>query len=232
MVVGGDMFTSQQFLTGLRQIGRAFTMTRWAGMGILRIERSDGTAREIKAYYQEGLDTSGASGLYINGDTFTLTLYCPDPFWYGDTVTFERHYIDSELDFQDPYISVGASSTLGPSVINNEGDVECYPDWVFHGPANSATATNNTTGDTFTIDFNTILGRSLAQGETVEVTGYPPKITGPTPAVGKAWKSAIDWKTMKLWYLLPGANDVDFGIDGQGAGSQVEMNIRLRYESA
>jgi hypothetical protein len=232
MVVGGDMYKPGEFLAAVRQIGRAFTMTRWAGMGTLRIERSDGTAREIKAYYQEGFDTSGSSGMYINADTFTLTLYCPDPFWYGDLVTYERHYIESTLDFQDPYISVGAASTLGPSTVNNDGDVECYPDWVIHGPANEVTATNNTTGDTFTVKIADIIGRTLEAGETVTITGYPPKITGPTPAIGKSWKQAIDWKTMKLWYLLPGLNDVDFGIDGQAAGSAIEMNLRLRYESA
>lgn len=233
MVVGGNDFTSKEFIDGFRTIGRAFTMTRRLGPGTLRIERSDGEARQIQAYYQSGFDTSGGAGSYVDWDTFTLTLYCPDPYWTdGEPLTFTRRYIESTLDFQDPFFSVGASSTLGDTTIQNDGDVETFPDWRIDGPATSATCTNNDTGDSFTVDIHTILGRDLAAGETVTITGTPPVITGPTPAAGKDWNQAIDWASMRLWELAPGLNDVSFTIEGRDVGSAITLIVSRRYESA
>ena len=223
------------FVAAWRKIAGAFTMTRRLGPGYLVVEQPDGSRRRVAAYYQEGFDNSSSGGMWVEGDVCTITLFCPSPWWFdADPDVIPKRFGDEVYDFQDPYISVGPSATLGAAIVVNDGDTETWPEWTITGPAHLITAENNTTGQSFVVDPTKVLpsGADLAVGETITITGDPPLIQGPTPAAGKNWNQAIDWATSKLWYLQPGGNDIDFSVDGGDVGTSITATITKRYETA
>lgn len=222
-----------EFVANWRNLARAFTKTRRLGPGQLIVSRPDGSARQIDAYYQEGFEEAAGAGMSaVWFDAVSLSLYCPDPYWRSlYPIEIERHYQPSgpATPFLNPYPFVTSTLVLGDSTVNNPGDVECYPDFIITGPASGITATNNTTGGTWSMDPNTVLGRALAADEVITITGNPPMIAGPA---GGLWQSAIDWSSSDLWWLEPGFNDVTLSLASPGAGSNIAMSFYPRYETA
>lgn len=227
--VEGD--THAEFLSNWRAISDAFTQTRRGGPGTLVIARPDGSARQIDAYYQEGWVESGGQGLsQVRYDMVSLTLYCPDPYWRDAQPTLVTRSFSTAGSYLSPYPTVSSSQTLGNTTITTHSQVETWPDWTITGPATSITATNNTTGISWSLTPSDVLGRNLNAGETITITGNPPDIEGPTASV--AWETAIDWTSSDLWPLLPGDNDVTFSVSGSGAGTSITLSYYGRYETA
>lgn len=218
-----------QFLTRWRNLVRAFTRTRREGPGLLVVTRPDDSAREIEAFYSAGLP--GTPGMGLLNDDAAITLYCPDPYW-ADRVpaTVLREY-GVWGSYLDPYPSVSGSQVLGDTVLPNPGEVEAWPTWVITGPTSLITATNVSTGDSWVLDPNAagIAHGPLLAGETVTVTTRPPTVRGPA---GEIWTAALNWPGATLWPLEPGDNAVTFTLAGAGAGSQVELTYKPRYETS
>lgn len=203
-----------------RTLVRAFAQTRRLGPGTLRIARPDGTSREIQAYYQEGF--AGEPGQGWLWDTAVLSLYCEDPYWRDTTATVIRREYATGSDFFTPYPTISSSQVLGETTVVNPGEVEAWPEWTITGPATGLIATNNTTGEQFT------LTAALDAGETATITTDPPTVRGPA---GENWVGNLDWPGAVLWGLAPGTNDVEFQVAGSGPGSAVELSLVARYEA-
>lgn len=227
-IEGPDYMT---FLGTWRHLAHAFTSTRRLGPGTLEVAIPDGANRRIPAYYQAGWDHGPE--FPATSDAVALTLYCPDPFWRdADPTLITRTYSSGGVDFLAPFPSVSSSQTLGATVATNPGTIEAWPTWRLTGPASALTATNNTTGESFSLDISTFRGSALLAGETVTITTEPPSLTGPTVSGSTNWTGALNWPSAILWGLDPGDNSVDFTVSGSGVGTVIEAEFFARYETA
>lgn len=217
--------THMEWVQRYRALKRAFTMTVQRNKpGILRVTRPDGSAREIDVLYESGFEGEGGEGVedWLSANP-VLTLMCPDGYWRDtDPVRVPRQYQVSG-SFLSPFLSVSSAQVIGSSVINNPGDVDAWPSWTITGPGTSITATNNTTGQTWT------LSKALNIGELITITTQRPTVRGPA---GENLIDLLNWPTAYLWGLLPGDNDVTFTVAGAGGGTTIELVFYPRYEGA
>lgn len=224
MRVQGDQHS--QFLARWRQIMQAFTMTSRRGPGTLRYRRPDGTSRIIRARYSSGFEGQGGQGWWW-GDA-PLILMCEDPYWLDTRqLTATATFTDTALvPFFTPYPSFNFAQTLGETAnVTNPGDIEAWPTWTITGPADAVTATNHTTGETWTI---TPPG-GLGDGDALTIVSRPSTVTGPA---GEKWWGYMNNPTAVLWHLEPGVNAVEFTFTGSGGNSTLVMSFTPRYESA
>lgn len=218
--VWGD--SHQQYIERHRQIRRAFTMTVHRGLtGTLRVERPDGSAREIDCLYQEGLQGEASEGWLWSKDA--VTLFCPDGYWRDVTPITVTHSYQPGVDYFSPWPQVSPSLTLGDAQVDNPGDVDAWPVWTITGPMTSMTATNLTTG----YEFSLLYG--LAAGEQVTITTNRPTVRGPA---GQNLSGNLNWPNAYLWSLTPGTNQVVFNVAGGAVGTSVELAFNARYEGA
>lgn len=216
------------FIMKWRGLARSFASTRRLGPGTLQVARPDGHLRQISCYYQDGWDETGGGASYA--DAVVLTLFCQDPFWRDATPTLiTRTESTAGSSFLSPFPTVSSSQTLGSTIATNPGEIEAWPTWRITGPGSALVATNNTTGEAFTLDISTFRGSALLAGETVTIVTEPPSVTGPDDT---NWTGALDWPGAVLWALQPGDNDVSFVMSGSGSGSTVEAEFYARYETA
>ncbi|HET8590768.1 MAG TPA: hypothetical protein VFM01_14120 [Nakamurella sp.] len=223
--------THGEYLDVSRALAETFGSTQ-AQPGTLVVARPDGTARQIRCRYQDGWEESGGAGSGIRWDTVAMTLLAPSPWWTDtEPVVITRQGAAGGVDFLDDYPSVSSSQTLGATTVVNPGSVETWPDWTITGPASQITATNNTTGQTWTLTPSTVLGAgvNLADGQTITISGDPITVTGPGAS---PWEPAIDWANGDLWPLLPGANDITFTVSGDGTNTAISAQFYPRYRTA
>lgn len=72
--------THEEFVTRYRRISKAFKLTTVRQKpGILRVQRPNGTIREIEAYYSEGLGGEAEQNHLFARPV--ITLFCPDGKW-------------------------------------------------------------------------------------------------------------------------------------------------------
>ncbi|MFG3710880.1 phage distal tail protein [Micromonospora sp. NPDC047730] len=216
--------THLQFLDRYRRLMRAFTLTKYKGPGLLTVARPDGKARSIRCLLEDGW--GGEPGENLRFANPVLTLFAPDGFWQDVEPQFvRRSYVGATVPYLSPYLTVSSSQILGESTINNPGDVEAWPSWKITGPATELVATNGTTGESFT------LTHTLAAGQTATITIAPERTLVRGPA-GENLIGSLNWPGAILWGLVPGVNDVNFEVNGSGAGTQVELSYFPRYETA
>lgn len=220
LYVYGD--THLQYVQRARQIRKAFVSTLHRGLpGTLRVTRPDSTAREIDGFYQSGCEGEAGEGWLYGNDA--VTLFCPDGYWRDITETqISRSYVPG-VDFFNPFPTVSSSLALGPTTLNNPGDVTAWPTWTITGPMSAMTATNVTTGQEFTLAYG------LSAGEQVTITTQQPTVRGPA---GQNLASYLNWPNAYLWPLRPGDNTVVFSVSGGLSGTTVLLSFHPRYEGA
>ncbi len=212
----------QQFIDRYRKIKRAFMSTvHRSAPGILRVYRPDGSAREISAFYQEGL--SGQAGQGWTSASPVVSLFCPDGAWRDPIPKVITRSTAPTASFLSPWLTLSASQVLGDTTLENPGDLIAWPTWSITGPCTAITATNNTTGQTWTLTY------TLAAGETAQITTDRPTARGPA---GQNISAALNWPTAFLWPLVDGDNDVTFSVAGAGTGTGIQLTFYARYEGA
>lgn len=217
--------TPDEFQARYRALMRAFMLTAQRGQpGILRIDRSDGSGREIEAYCEEGwAGEPGENWLSANP---VLTLLCPDGHWRATAPqVVQRAYSAGGGPFLAPYIRVSSGQVLGDTDLTNPGDVDGWPVWTITGPASAITATNYSTGAAFTLTFTLTAGQQIV----IDTSSIRPTVRGPA---GQNLIGNLNWPGATLWGLAPGLNRVNFAVDGAGSGTAIEMSYRPRYEAA
>lgn len=215
-----------------RAITRAFTMTtQRMTPGWMRVARPGGEARVIACYFEQGME--GEAGQDWLSSRNVIQLYCPDGYWSDiKPVTVERTFAPEQNPFISPFITITSSRVLSgdegdpPTVIDNIGDVEAWPVWTLTGPLTKVTAENNTVGSRFALTY------PLAAGQTITITTNPVTVRGPGDA---NFARYVDWFNpdgTELWPLLDGPNEIQFRVDGAGAGTKVQLAFTPRYETA
>ncbi len=217
---GGE--THLEYIQRRRAIKRAFTMTvHRSTPGVLRVARPDGTAREISCYYQGGLEGDSGDGWLWSKDA--VSLFCPDGYWRDVNATTVTRAWQVGSDFFSPFPKVSAGLSLGETQINNPGDVDAWPDWTITGPMTALSATNVTTGLSFSLSY------ALNAGEQVTITTNRPTVRGPA---GQNLVQYLDWPNAYLWSLVPDDNSVILNVSGGASGTKVDMVFHARYEGA
>ncbi len=215
----------------------AFTETTEYGPGQLVVTRPDGSVRQIDAYYQSGM---GDFGPGMTQCILTVSLYAPRPYWTSlrPQLIVRSYPLVTGINF----LGVGFprltdSSASGTRTMVNVGDVKAWPKWTITGPAQSVTATNHTTGKTWTLDAVGFRS-ALLLGETVTITTQPVRVTGPLIGDSTSWAGAITWPEAELWSLAKGNNEIEFEILGAALGSggvtgtSITIEYYPQYESA
>lgn len=223
--VWGD--THMDLVERRRQLTNAFAQTTDLGPGTLRVERPDGSSRQISGWYVDGAEgTGGEDWRHAN---LIIQLLCEDPYWRDVAATTDhRAHEASSSTFLNPFPTVASSQVLGETTIVNSGDVEAWPIWTITGPATAVTATNHTTGESWTLtpDFGAL--DSLGSNEAV-ITTDPPTVRGPD---GEIWTGLLDWPGAKLWALQPGTNEIEFAVSGSEVGTRIDWTYYRRWRTA
>lgn len=215
-----------EFLTRWRTLVSAFTSTKRLGPGRLRITRPNGSAREIFAYFDDGLKAPPGNQRYLDS---AVTLYCPDAYWRDTVATPLSRMYSVSSDLLSPYPSVSPSNTLGSTTLTNPGDADAYINWLISGPASSVIASRDDTGESWTLDIASTAHGPLAVGEQATVQTEPPAVRGPN---GEIWTAALNWPAADLWPLPPGDTPITFQILGAAVGSEIAATFYPRYDTA
>lgn len=220
--VYGD--THLEWLERYRGLKRAFLMTvHRQKTGLLRVNRPDGSAREIDVMYESGFEGEGGDEDWRWANP-VMTLMCPDGFWRDTTPVRVPRKFNPGTSFFNPYPTVSPARVLGDSLVTNPGDVDAWPTWTITGPADTVTATNNTTKQSFQI------AKSIGAGQLITITTQWPTVRGPS---GENLISKVNWTAgAYLWRLLPGLNSITVNVSGSAPGTAIEMTFYPRYEGA
>lgn len=220
--IWGD--SHMEFVQRYRALRRAFLSTVHYGQnGVLRVQRPDGSYREIDAFYEDGFGgEAGENWLSANP---VLTLFCPEGGWRGSEHISDERTAGAGASFAAPFLTLSSSQIIGDTVISNPGELTAWPDWTITGPCTAVTATSATTGHTWTITYTLLAGETI----TVETGGSRPGVRGPA---GQVLSTALNWPTAYLWPLMPGDNSVSFSVAGAGTGTKIRFDFHPMYEGA
>lgn len=220
--------------TLLQLVERVEALPRWFDTredrpGYFIRTRPDGTRREIPAYYLDGLtgdEGLRAAGMWDGGYMqLVLGLLAPDP-WQDEadtTLTWEGPQANTAwFPMTFPW-SLSASNVLVNQAIANDGDLDAWPVWTVTGPSDDLTLTNQTTGETFHLDWEILAGR------TVVVDTRPTRKLVYDPLGGSLFPYLTP--ASSLWPLARGANRVTVSLGGATAASRVELAYRQKYWS-
>lgn len=195
--------------------------------GILRIQRPDGTGRQIKVLVTDGPDLSDddrtKSGL--TWTSFVVTFRSLDPCWSDATPTrIVFKGADSSAGVPPmPPVVLSPYSVLGSTTVNNTGNAPAYPVWRITGPG-TPSLTNLTTGRSFG------LSTDLSEGETVTIDTAP---DGGAYAIDDSnndrWGDLVKSSPRDLWELVTGPNQLDLVLAGASAVSQIELSYVRRW---
>ncbi len=228
--IGGD--THLEYKLRRRALTVAFTKTKQRLYhGWLKVALSDGSARRIACYYEQGMEGESGEGHTYSRDV--ITLWCPDGYWQDILpVVEQRTFVTDESPFLSPFITITSSSVVSDpggdpnTEITNVGDVDAWPEWTVVGPMAKLTAINYTLGLRFAVTY------SLAAGQQLKIYTDPrPMVRGPGEVNLSRY---VDWFNplgTTLWPLTDGVNEISFQLDGADTGSLVELLFYPRYES-
>jgi hypothetical protein len=202
----------------------------------ITLTEEDGSSRFIDALYydgargDEGTDVSGVSWL-----KWGLIFRALDPFFYSgapQTIRFTSGSLELNPFFGDPFLNRPflnkAHSLNGESEITITGDVDTWPTWTIHGPADGMTFTRQVAGQadqSFTLDM------SLSSTQAVIIDTRPRS------------KSVVDAETGEnlwrflgpsphLWPISRGVNRVLIEVGGVGGETSVSLTYSPRFISA
>lgn len=214
--------THVEFVQRYRDLRRAFLLTlRRQAPGVLRVQRPDGTSREIEAFYEDGFGGEAGEN-WINANP-VLTLMCPDPYWRDTDDTVFPFSFGSVTNYFSPFPTVSSSQILGAATVFNPGEVDAWPAWTITGPMTAIVGTNVTTGQAFT------LTTTISAGQQITIKTDPPSVIGPS---GNNLVGALNFPSAYLWPLREGSNSVNLNVSGAAAGTTVQLAFRARYEGS
>jgi hypothetical protein len=207
---------------------------RWAmapsrGVGVLRHTSNDGMIRDLNCRLAKGFEGDENPNVRFPGAmTLPLEFFAADPFWY-DTDYQQQIFGTSG---GTPLLGTGVAflpihlaptGVVGGASVANNGDDVAWPLWTLTGPMTAATFTNNTTGDVLTITA------TLADAtKTITIDTSPGQKTVIREDASKHFEYVS--ATSTLWGLAVGTNSITISITGSGAGTQLTLQYKQRYE--
>ena len=207
----------------LRNLARWVDGSRADGPGTLKCQAPDGEVRTLTAY---GHIEAGESSQerFLVAMRISLTLRCPDPFWYAeddDSTTFELGDVGYPFfPFSFPF-RVPSSTVLGATTIENVGDVTAWPVWTITGPGQDPVMRNRDTGEMVGVSIE------LDAGDVLTIDTRP-GIKTVEDAGGTNYFGSL-FANSSLWSLPPGMTNVQIEMSGATAASSVVVSWRPRY---
>lgn len=252
--------THTEFVTRYRRISKAFKLTTVRQKpGVLRVQRPDGTIREIEAFYSDGLGgESEQNHLYARP---VVTLFCPDGKWrasqpivalrtFTPTVSGDAGGGSTPVTFYSPFISLSSSKVVGGVDTGSSSDGGGSSGASGTENPNSLTTINNP-GDVeawpvWTITgpmtqlraWNDTLGSrfaltyKLTELQTITITTDRPTVRGPGDLNLSKY---IDWFNTagtELFPLADGNNTIGLEVDGANTTTAVQLSFTPRYDNS
>lgn len=217
--------SEKELRSKLRHLLRLFNPLR--GDGKFRITTTSGEQREIICRYSGGMEISEKKDSKIgNLQKAVLVFRAFDPFWYDTNTIVETFRLNESPGqfFPVPPVRLVSSTVFADITINNEGDVEAFPEWIISGPGEGIVLENLTTGET------TELASSLGVGESITVNTKPYHKTV-TRNDGRNLYVDLSEKS-SLWALAEGVNNIRIQMSNATELSSVQLSYKNRYLGA
>jgi hypothetical protein len=197
------------------------------GQGTLRIQRADGSQRDLFCRYASGLEGDESSG----GPAHQLAVVhfrAFDPYWYDaafNVVPFAAGLPPTFFPFFP--LRLGSSSVFAESVVTNDGSVEAWPIWTITGPGDSLVLKNRTTGEQLN------LATTIPAGSTVTIDTTPGVKTVTMNGTTNLYAD-LDFTSLvsALWSLRRGPNLVHIEMNSTTSASLVQLTYKRRYNAA
>jgi hypothetical protein len=200
------------------------------GDGRFKSISPDGSQRELTCRYSGGLDISEKKGNKIGNLQIAILIFRAfDPFWY-DSQTIVQTFRKNEspgLFFPILPLRVASSTVFADATIENNGDVETWPEWIITGPGENITLRNLTTGEVIELNHP---DAKLEAGETVVIrtTPIPPNEKTVTKSDGSNWFYTLS-DNSSLWSLKEGNNSIQLEMGNATDASSIQLSYRPRY---
>ena len=215
------------YYANLDAVARAFYNRRneQPAPGYLRIQRPDGSSRQVAVYTTSGLNTPEVG---ISNDTiYTLTLQTPDPYW-SDLIQQTANYSISPASGILPLLPVflAGSTVIGTNTVVNGGNAQAWPIWTITGPG-TPTMQNLTTGRKWSM--NTV----IQAGHVVQVVTKPgQQMVVDTTTGANMWDNLVLSSLRDLWSLMAGSNQISIAMSGSTLATSVNLAWTNRWNRA
>lgn len=192
-----------------------------AGIGTLAVSNDSGDTRTLACYYTGGLEDA-----VIRPSSFkaALKFLAPDPWWSGDQQTISVGLGAGTTFFPFFPLVLAPSTVQGQFTVDlSDSDAPSWPIWTVTGPGSSLVLTNQTSGESLSLDVTLAAGQSLTVDTRPQVrtvrrddgVNLMPQVTpGTDPA---------------LWPLYEGVNSVSVSLTGATDASRVVGVYEPRY---
>jgi phage-related protein len=210
--------TQMDIRNNLRKLLKIFNPLK--GDGKIKSISPDGSQREISCRYQGGLEIEESGRIW---EKFVLVLKAFDPFWYDSSTIVQTFNINESPGTFFPVFPLAlASSTVFASVaINNEGDVDTWPEWEINGPCQGVVLRNLSTGEMLSLDVTLELGESI----TIDTKPFR-KLVVKNDSTNLFYTMSDD---SSLWALQEGINGIQIEMGGATLDSSAQLTYRNRY---
>jgi hypothetical protein len=191
-----------------------------AGDGQLKIIAEDGSQRYINCRYSGGLEIQETGLLW---QSVIIVLKAFDPYWYDNSSIVQTFKINESPGLFFPILPLRlASSTVFANIaINNQGDVETYPEWIITGPGENIVISNLSTGETTNLTVTLDVGETI----TIDTTLYNKTVTK-SDGTNLFYTLSDD---SSLWALQQGNNSIQIEMANATSDSSIQLTYRNRY---
>jgi hypothetical protein len=190
------------------------------GDGQLKCVAEDGSQRYITCRYASGLDFA-ETGLTWQRANVVFKAF--DPYWYDNSSIVQTFMINESPGLFFPILPLRlASSTVFANVtINNQGDVETWPEWIITGPGENIVISNLSTGETTNLNVTLDVGETI----TIDTTLYNKTVTK-SDETNLFYTLSDD---SSLWSLQQGNNSIQIEMANATSDSSIQLTYRNRY---
>ncbi|AND39550.1 phage distal tail protein [Cytobacillus oceanisediminis] len=194
--------------------------------GKLKSVAEDGSQRELNCQYaggMEGSENRDNKGFWWQ--KAILVFHAFDPFWY-DTATQVKTFTSGEpVPFFPLFpLRLNSSNVFADTTIDNQGDVDTFPEWIIKGPGENIVLRNLTSGESM------ILNVSLGIGESITINTKPFHKSVTKNNGTNLFYTLSDESS--LWALQEGKNAIRLELSGATEESSIQLSYRNRYWGA
>lgn len=208
-------------------VRRTMRMINPLKMGKLKSVSADDSIRELYCQYiggLEGKEDEESSGFYIQNAI--LTFHAFDPYWYDTDVKVETYRLnENQATFFPMFpLRLTSSTVFADTAVDNEGDVETWPEWIITGPGENIAIRNMTTGEVIYLDHPDAI---LGPGETVTINTKPFEKTVEKNDGINIFHTLTEESS--LWALVEGNNSIRIEMANATSESSIQLSYRHRY---